>query len=251
MDGFYESRTGTWKGSGRRLWGADGPGGRGGMFEGSEGPERAAEGRHEGRQTRQVLSALFAFFCRILHRGADMASNASADRRCRWAATRSFLDTSSWTYRTANGTKRAVPRSMRGPGRRPHRTPRRGVAGAQGARHGSARGPAPPPAGDERNLYGSAGPGGDAVSLPSGVPAPGSRRDRPMKQVRRQLERQATDADLLQGAQPDGNRRAPAEAQMLDPSSARRRYFRGLLDRWLIGCGNRWHRCQGRRPGHG
>ena len=50
------------------------------MFEGSEGPQGAAGGRHEQRQTRQVLSAFF--FCRILriqHRGADMAAMQSAE----------------------------------------------------------------------------------------------------------------------------------------------------------------------------
>ena len=59
MPCFCESRTGTWKGSGRCRRGADGPGGRGGMFEGSEAPESAVAGRYQRRQTRQAASALF------------------------------------------------------------------------------------------------------------------------------------------------------------------------------------------------
>ena len=59
MAGFCESRTGTGESSGWRWRGADGLGGGGGMFAGSEGPERAVAGRYEGRQTRQVPSELF------------------------------------------------------------------------------------------------------------------------------------------------------------------------------------------------
>ena len=59
MTGFRESLTGTGEGSGRRWRGADGPGGGGGMFAGSEGPERAVAGRYERRQTGQVPCELF------------------------------------------------------------------------------------------------------------------------------------------------------------------------------------------------
>ena len=62
-------------GAGGMLTGLDGCGG---MFEGSEGPERAVAGRYEGRQTGQVPSALFwhfftfrrFHFCVVLRGGA-------------------------------------------------------------------------------------------------------------------------------------------------------------------------------------
>ena len=118
MEGFGKSWTGTGKGSGRRWRGADEPGGGGGMFAGSEGPERAVAGRYEGRQTRQVPSALFWHFfhsCRVQPSGAGRRWGSErqrraplgsacrhrrgrhrlgADRRCGWAATCPFLDTS-------------------------------------------------------------------------------------------------------------------------------------------------------------
>ena len=97
MAGLGESRTGPGKGAGGHLRSADGPGGLGGMFAGSEGPERAAGGRHERRQTRQVLSALFlAPVRRMLHRRTGVAAThiGGEPARCEWAATRSFLDTS-------------------------------------------------------------------------------------------------------------------------------------------------------------
>ena len=89
MTAYGKTRPGIGNGAGRRWRGADGPGGSGGMFEGSEGPKRAAGGRYERRQTRQVLSALFlAPIRRILHRGADVAAThrwtVGGDRRCGW-----------------------------------------------------------------------------------------------------------------------------------------------------------------------
>ena len=86
MAGFGKSRTGTGEGSGRRWRGADGPGGRGGMFEGSERPERAVPGRYEGRQTRQVPSALFCHFFTFSESSTaapGAAGGASARTRCR------------------------------------------------------------------------------------------------------------------------------------------------------------------------
>ena len=74
--------TGTGKGAGRRWRGADGPGGRAGMLEGSEGPERAAGGRHEQRQTRQVLSAFFShFFAESCTAAATWQQRIGGDRR--------------------------------------------------------------------------------------------------------------------------------------------------------------------------
>ena len=111
MSGFGESRTGPGEGSGRRWRGADGPGGRGGMFEGSEGPERAAGGRYEWRQTRQVLSALFlallqnpAPWCR----GGSNAEEKTGDAGGRQPA-------HSWTSRTANEHLKAVIWQAPGP----------------------------------------------------------------------------------------------------------------------------------------
>ena len=83
------------------------------MFAGSEGPERAVAGRYEGRQTRQVPSALFWAFLRWRSAcgsescteapGADRGAacrdrrgrhRIGGERRCGWAAPRPFLDTS-------------------------------------------------------------------------------------------------------------------------------------------------------------
>ena len=49
------------------------------MFEGSEGPERAARGRYEQRQTRQVLSELFGTIRTILQRGATWQQRIGGD----------------------------------------------------------------------------------------------------------------------------------------------------------------------------
>ena len=57
------------------------------MFEGSEGPERAAGGRYEQRQTRQVLSAFFChFFAQSCAAAPTWQQRIDGDRRCRWAA---------------------------------------------------------------------------------------------------------------------------------------------------------------------
>ena len=148
MLGLGKSWTGTGKGSGRRWRGADGPGGGGWMFAGSEGPERAVAGRYEGRQTRQVPSALFWHFfhsCRVQPSGAGRRWGSErqrraplgsacrhrrgrhrlgADRRCGWAATCPFLDTS-YSKRT-NAPERL--RAMRE--RRTYGNRRRDLAGA-------------------------------------------------------------------------------------------------------------------------
>ena len=94
MTGFCKSRTGTWKGSGRRWRGADGPGGCDGMFAGSEGPELAAGGRYEGRQTRQALSVFFWHFLAESCAAAPTWQHASAKTGVAGGATRSFLDIS-------------------------------------------------------------------------------------------------------------------------------------------------------------
>ena len=44
------------------------------MFEGSEGPFRAAAGRHEQRQPVKCRAHFFHCFRSILHRGADVAA---------------------------------------------------------------------------------------------------------------------------------------------------------------------------------
>ena len=106
MAGCVRSWTGTGKGAGWHWRGAGGPGGRGGMFEGSEGPGRAAGGRYERRQTRQVLSALFFTYSQNLHCGAMWQQRNGGDRRCGWAATHSFLDTS-YSERTPEGRELA------------------------------------------------------------------------------------------------------------------------------------------------
>ncbi len=96
------SRTGIGEGSGRRWRGAGGPGGRGGMFEGSEGPERATGGRYEQRQTRQVLSALFwHFFWQNPAPWRRSGSNASAETGVAGRRRRAH----SWTHRTASGPR--------------------------------------------------------------------------------------------------------------------------------------------------
>ena len=68
------------------------------MFEGSEGPERAAEGRHEQRQTRQVLSAFLALFSQNPAPRRRRGSNGSAET----GVAGGRLPAHSWTPRTAN-----------------------------------------------------------------------------------------------------------------------------------------------------
>ena len=92
MIDFGKSRIGTGEGSGRRRRGADGPGVGGGMFAGSEGPERAVAGRYERRQTRQVLRALFWLFFGTCTVAPMWQQRIGGDRRCGRAATCPFLD---------------------------------------------------------------------------------------------------------------------------------------------------------------
>ena len=68
------------------LAGADRPGGGGGMFAGSEGPERAVAGRYEGRQTRQVPSALFLALFSLAESSTAAPTGGAPQRRRRWGA---------------------------------------------------------------------------------------------------------------------------------------------------------------------
>ena len=102
MPGYGKSRDRHLEGLRPALAGSDGPGGRGRMFAGSEGPERASAGRYERRQTRQVLSAIFLALsaescCESCPAAPRRPQRIGGDRRCGRRQPVHF-----WTFRTAN-----------------------------------------------------------------------------------------------------------------------------------------------------
>ena len=116
MPGSGKSRTGPWKGSGRRWRGADGSGGRGGMFE------RGRKGRNVRQRTvtsgAKPVKCLANFFWHTFAESCTAAptwqQRIGGDRRCGWRQ-----PARSWTPRTANEPRTLKAAIWQAPGPSP------------------------------------------------------------------------------------------------------------------------------------